>query len=78
MLPGFSYKVLSADAPPVIPDPETGAIVPGQTITKTYRLEGNYVHRLLPPGTTAPEEAHPEVELVKKAKKERKEARRRR
>jgi SH3-like domain-containing protein len=75
VLPGFSYKVLSAYAPPVVPDPETGAIVPGQTITKTYRLEGNLLRRLLPPGTPPPEEAHPEMEL---AKKEKKQARKRR
>jgi SH3-like domain-containing protein len=68
-LPGFTYKVLPAGAAPVIPDPETGAIVPGPTITKTYRLEGNILHRLLPPGTAAPEEAHPDPEPDKKDKK---------
>ncbi len=68
-LPGFSYKVLSAEAGPVIPDPVTGEIVPGPTITKTYRLEGNIVRRVLPPGTTAPDEAHPEIVLDKKDKK---------
>jgi hypothetical protein len=63
----------SATAPPVIPDPETGAIVSGPTITKTYRLEGNVLHRLLAPGEVAPEEAHPEPEVEKKkeAKKHR-------
>ncbi len=30
---------------------ETGAALPGQTETQTYRLEGNRVHRVLPPGT---------------------------
>jgi SH3-like domain-containing protein len=65
-LPAFQYKVLSAMAPPVIPDPETGAIVSGPTITKTYRLEGNVLHRLLAPGEVAPEEAHPEAEVEKK------------
>ncbi len=49
-MPAFQYKVLSAMAAPVIPDPETGAIVPGPTITKTYRLEGNVLHRLLAAG----------------------------
>lgn len=68
-LPGFTYKVLPADAAPVIPDPETGAIVPGPTIAKTYRLEGNILHHLLPPGTTSPDEAHPEPIVDKKDKK---------
>lgn len=68
-LPGFSYKVLPADAAPVIPDPETGAILPGPTITKTYRLEGNIMHRLLAPGTTARDELHPEPVTPKKDKK---------
>jgi SH3-like domain-containing protein len=65
-MPAFQYKVLSAMAAPVVPDPETGAIVPGPTIPKTYRLEGNVLHRLLAPGEVAPEEAHPEVEVEKK------------
>jgi hypothetical protein len=65
-MPAFEYKVLSATAPPVVPDPETGAIVPGATISKTYRLEGNVLHRLLAPGEVAPEEAHPEIEVKKK------------
>jgi SH3-like domain-containing protein len=64
--PTFSYKVLSDEAGPVIPDPVTGAVVPGKTVTKTYRLEGNLVRRLLPPGTTAPGEAHPEPLAEKK------------
>jgi hypothetical protein len=67
-LPGFSYKVLRADAPPVVPDPVTGAIAPGATITKSYRLEGNILHRMLAPGETTPDEAHPEP-VEKKEKK---------
>jgi hypothetical protein len=67
-MPAFQYKVLSAMAGPVIPDPETGAIVPGPTIAKTYRLEGNVLHRLLATGEVAPEEAHPEPEVEKKKK----------
>jgi hypothetical protein len=67
-MPAFQYKVLSAMAAPVIPDPETGAVVPGPTITKTYRLEGNVLHRLLATGEVAPEEAHPEPEVEKKKK----------
>lgn len=66
--PTYSYRVLSGDAAPVVPDPVTGAVVPGKTILKTYRLEGNLVRRVLPPNTTAPDEAHPEL-VVKKVKK---------
>ena len=66
MLPSFSYKVLSADAPPVVPDPTTGAMVPGKTITKTYRMEGNFMHRIgAQPGEA---EAHPAPEEVKDKK----------
>jgi hypothetical protein len=64
--PTFSYRVLSDEAGPVIPDPVTGAIVPGKTVLKTYRLEGNLVRRILPPATTAPGEAHPEPVTEKK------------
>lgn len=66
--PTYSYRVLAGDAAPVVPDPVTGAIVPGKTILKTYRLEGNLVRRVLPPDTAAPDEAHPEP-VEKKAKK---------
>ncbi|MBS1821682.1 MAG: SH3 domain-containing protein [Acidobacteria bacterium] len=66
--PTFSYRVLSAEAPPVIPDPVTGAIVPGKTNLKTYRLEGNLVRRVIEPGTTAPMDAHPEPVADKKKK----------
>ena len=65
-LPSFSYRVLDASAPEVVADPKTGAMVPGKTITKTYRLEGNLVRRMGAPGSTAGEdEAHPEVEEKK-------------
>jgi hypothetical protein len=64
--PTFSYRVLSDEAGPVIPDPVTGAIEPGKTVLKTYRLEGNLVRRILPPATTAPGEAHPEPVTEKK------------
>jgi hypothetical protein len=63
--PTFSYKVLAAEAPEVVPDPETGAVVPARTVVKTYRLEGNLVRRLLQPGTPAPMEAHPVAEVRK-------------
>lgn len=64
--PTFSYRVLSDDAGPVVPDPVTGAIVPGKTVVKTYRLESNLVRRVIQPGTTAPGEAHPEPVSEKK------------
>jgi hypothetical protein len=63
--PTFSYKVLSDEAGPVVADPVTGAVVPGKTVTKTYRLEGNLVRRVLPPGVTAPGQAHPEPVVAK-------------
>jgi hypothetical protein len=50
----------------VVPDPVTGAVVPGKTVLKTYRLEGNLVRRVLPPGVTAPGEAHPNPVKEKK------------
>lgn len=69
-LPGFSYKLLLADSPPVVPDPTTGAITPGKTITKAYRLEGNITRRMVPPqGETLPDIAHPEPVTDKKEKK---------
>ena len=57
--PTFTYRVLPADASPVVPDKVTGAVVAPRTIAKTYRLEGNITRRLLPPNTTAPDEFHP-------------------
>ncbi len=68
LLPSFSYKVLAADAPPVEPDPVTGAMVPGKSITRTYRMEGNFMHRLTTPGAPVEEAAHPAPE-EKKSKK---------
>ena len=57
--PTFTYRVLPADAAPMVPDKVTGAIVAPRTIAKTYRLEGNITRRLLPPNTVAPDEFHP-------------------
>ena len=78
-LPAFSYTVLAAGAPMPMPDPKTGEIKPGEgkpaaLVTKTYRLEGNLCRRLLPPDTTAPDEAHltPELKKEKQAKGKRK------
>ena len=69
-LPGFTYRVLAADAPLPTPDAVTGQIKPGRTIAKTYRLEGNICRRILPPGFPPPAEAHPNPEPEKKAKGE--------
>jgi len=69
--PVFRYRVLAADAAPVVPDPTTGDIVPGKTIQKTFRLEGNTVRRVLAPGETAPAQARPEPIDDKAAKKKR-------
>ncbi len=70
-LPTFTYKVLAADAGPVLPDAVTGMVTPGRTIEKTYRLEGNLVRRIVPPGSKDDAEAHPvaEVKKVGKGKK---------
>jgi SH3-like domain-containing protein len=64
--PTFTYRVLSDEAGPVIPDPVAGAIVPGKTILKTYRLEGNLVRRVIAPGTPTGGEARPEPTAEKK------------
>ena len=66
-LPTFTYKVLAADSGPVVPDPVTGMVTPGLTIEKTYRLEGNLVRRIAPPGYKDQPEAHP-VAVEKKDK----------
>ena len=69
--PTFTYRVLPAEASPVIPDKVTGAVVAPNTISKTYRLEGNITRRLLPPNTTAPDEFHPYPVAEKKKKSRR-------
>jgi SH3-like domain-containing protein len=65
-VPTFTYRVLADDAGPVIPDPATGAVVPGKTILKTYRLEGNLVRRVIQPGTPTGGEARPQLAADKK------------
>lgn len=65
MLPSFTYRVLSADAPIPEPDPTTGLIKPTKLIDKTYRLEGNICRRMIQPGTQPPVEAHPVPEPPK-------------
>jgi SH3-like domain-containing protein len=69
-LPSFTYRVLAGDQAMPVPDAVSGAIKPGKTVAKTYRLEGNICRRILQPGTQAPAEMHPAVEEKKpKAKK---------
>ncbi len=46
--PIFSIQVVQAKD--ISLDPKTGAVIPGQTETQTYRLEGNQVRRVLLPG----------------------------
>jgi hypothetical protein len=67
-LPTFTYKVLAADAGPVAPNPVTGISTPGRTIAKTYRLVGNIVQRVAPPGYHDDPEAHPAPEEKKDKK----------
>ena len=76
--PTFSYRVLSADAPVVVPDLVTGDIVPGQTVLKTYRLEGNLVRRIVAPSTPPPAEAHAEPVSDKKNQKQKEAAKKKR
>ena len=71
-LPSFTYRVLAADAPPPVPDPVTGLVKPGRLIEKTYRLEGNITRRIIAPGATVQEEAHPAPEPDKKDAKKHK------
>jgi SH3-like domain-containing protein len=70
-LPGFTYRVLAADAPIPTPDPVTGEIKPARTVAKTYRLEGNLCRRIVQPGVPSPAEAHPDAETEKKAEAKR-------
>ena len=65
---------LTADAPGVVPDPVTGAMTPGKTLTKTYRLEGNTVRRVGYAAGAAwasgsDQEAHPAAEEKKDKKR---------
>jgi hypothetical protein len=66
-LPSFTYRVLAADSPPPVQD-EEGVVKPGKLIEKTYRLEGNICRRVIAPGVTTPDAAHPEIEKKKDGK----------
>ena len=67
-LPSFTYRVLAGDQPLPLPDKVTGAITPGKTVAKTYRLEGNICRRIVAPGAQTPAEAHPDPVVEKKDK----------
>ncbi len=71
LAPTFRYRLLTADAPPVVPDPVSGAVVPTRTMTKTYRLEGNLVRRVIAPGSMPTEPAHPQPVEEKKGRRRR-------
>lgn len=49
--PSFSIKVAATNNVSI--DPATGEMHPAQTELLTYRMEGNLVRRVLPPGTSA-------------------------
>lgn len=78
--PTFSFKVASASGDVVI-DPTTGAAKAAQTTVETYRLEGDLVKKVGPPGAAAPKlgaaaRATPEKRRVRHVR--RREGRRRR
>ncbi len=72
-LPSFSYRLLAADAPTPVPDPESGAVSPGRLVTRTWRLDQNTVLRVAPAGQPPEGVARPvpETEKGKKGKKKR-------
>lgn len=59
-LPSFTVKVLPADAPMPVPDPQTGLVKPAKTVNDTLRLEGNIMKRIWPPNAPPPQFAHPD------------------
>jgi len=67
-MPAFTIKVLAGGQALPVPDATTGEIKPGALVTKTYRLEGNIIRRIIAPGTQPPDEAHPDPEIEKKDK----------
>lgn len=67
-LPTFITKLLPADAPLPVPDPQTGLVKPARTVNDSIRLIGNICRRIAPPGSPAPALAHPIPELQKESK----------
>src|SRR5579875_964101 len=67
-MPSFTVRLLPADAPVPVPDPQTGLIKPARTVTDTLRLEGNICRRIWPPNTPPPQFAHPDPESEKSGK----------
>ncbi|HLI75504.1 MAG TPA: SH3 domain-containing protein [Acidobacteriaceae bacterium] len=67
-LPSFTVKVLPADAPLPVPDPQTGLVKPARVMNDTLRLEGNIMKRVWPPNAAPPQFAHPDPEPEKGTK----------
>ncbi len=67
-LPTFITRLLPADVPLPVPDPNTGLVKPARTVTEAIRLEGNICRRIAPPNTPPPALAHPVPEPEKGSK----------
>lgn len=67
-LPSFTYKVLPEGVPQPTPDAATGVVTPARTVTRTYRMEGNFMHRIVAPGAVLEPAAHPVAEEKKEKK----------
>jgi hypothetical protein len=68
-LPSFTVRLLPADAPIPVPDPQTGLIKPSRVVEDTLRLEGNICRRIWPPNAPPPQFAHPDPEPERTGKK---------
>lgn len=64
--PVFSYKTAVNDSGSI--DPVTGELRPGQTETRTYRMEGVLVKRVLPPGSAPAVAKHAAARLPRRAR----------
>ncbi len=67
-LPSFTVRLLPADAPVPVPNPQTGLIQPKKTVDDTLRLEGNLCRRIWPLNQPPPQFAHPDPEEEKLGK----------
>lgn len=74
--PTFSFKVASGDGDVTI-DAATGMPRAAQTVTQTYRLEGDLVKKVVPEQATAPKPAAPAASAAAPAEKPARRARRR-
>ena len=66
--PTFVTKVLPADVPIPVPDPNTGLFKPARTFDDAIRLEGNICRRITPLNSPPPALAHPNPEPPKDEK----------